>query len=65
MLKQEIKDNIRRTIGYIDQLGNKTRILDRMYKPLGSYDPLTDEVRDNMGRFIGNGIEWLGTLLKK
>ena len=65
MLKQEIKDNLGMIIGYLEKIGNKTRILDRMYKPLGSYDPLTNEVHDNMGRLIGRGIEWLGTLLKK
>ena len=64
-MKKEIFDQLGRLVGYTEKIGTDTHLFDNMGRRLGKYDPLFNEVRDNMGRLVGKGVELLGSLLKK
>ena len=60
---QELRDNMNRKLGTIEQEFNGNLIIrDNMNIVKGTYNPTTNQTRDNMNRLVGTG-NLLTTLL--
>ena len=64
-MKQQIFDEFGRLVGYTIKNGNMTTIYDNLGRMLGNHNGGTNYVTDNLGKIIGQGIELLGSLLKR
>lgn len=64
MADQQLRDNMNRLIGTIKtRLDGRMEIWDDMNRMKGTYDPKTNETRDDMNRSVGTG-NLLATLLR-
>ena len=54
-MRQEIKDNIGRILGTIEDRGNIIEAKDNIGRILGTYDKRTNETKDIMGRVMTRG----------
>jgi len=56
MARQTIRDQMNRTLGYIEEMGGgKQKALDSMNRTLGYFDPRTNKTTDAMNRTLANG----------
>lgn len=66
MGRQTIKDNLNRTIGYIEDVGGgKQKALDNLNRTLGYYDPRSNKTTDALNRTIAQGNVLSGLIFNK